>query len=275
MQVFISYKHENESFIKALKEHIQSAGFDVWIDKDLLRAGEDWRQEIDNAIKASFCLVVVMSPGAFESQYVTYEWAYALGIGLRVLPLVVTSTQLHPRMETIQYIDFTDHFAPPWDKLAQRLKEIAAGGVMVGARPPLYVVRAVEALESLKIEDREFALDALAESNHPAALAALVEATGHHLADVRQYAALLAAKQTGDPRIMPSLKELALSWDAERFPDWRFEEMRVAFSRVVQAAMWVARHGGAEGKQFTREFLERQKANLDDEERAQVSETLN
>ncbi|MBK8022107.1 MAG: TIR domain-containing protein [Chloroflexi bacterium] len=274
MQVFISYKHENDSFIKALKERIQGAGFDVWIDRDLLRAGEDWRQEIDNAIKASFCVVVVMSPGAFESQYVTYEWAYALGIGLRVLPVMVDGTKMHPRMETIQYIDFTDHFNPPWDRLIQRLREIAEGGLSLTARPPLYVVRAVEALESLKQADRVSALEALAESNHPAALQALVEAAGHHLADVRKYAALLAARQTGDRRILNALREQANDWDPEIYPDHRSEPLRTQFARVVQAATWIARHGGEEGKAYTRAFLERQSNNLNEEEQAFVVEAL-
>ncbi|MBL8132465.1 MAG: toll/interleukin-1 receptor domain-containing protein, partial [Anaerolineae bacterium] len=268
MQVFISYKHENDSFIKALKERIQAAGFDVWIDKDLLRVGEDWRQEIDNAIKASFCLIVVMSPGAFESPYVTYEWAYALGIGLRVLPVMVSATPMHPRMETIQYIDFTDHFSPPWDRLVARLREIADGGVSLAARPPLYVVRAVEALESLKVEDREFALDALSESSHPAALQALVEATGHHLADVRRYAALLAARQITEPRILPALREQAEAWDPEYYPDHRHEDMRIRFSRSAEAALLAGKFGDG-GKAITREFLARQAQNLDDEERAQ------
>lgn len=274
MQVFVSYKHENDSFIKQLKERILAAGFDVWIDKDLLRAGEDWRQEIDNAIKASFCLVVVMSPGAFESQYVTYEWAYALGIGLRVLPVMVTATQMHPRMETIQYIDFTDHFNPPWERLVQRIKEIADGGVSIAARPPLYVVRGVEALESLKHEEREAALDALAESNHPAALQALVEACQHHLVDVRRYAALLAARQVADPRIFPALRDLANSWDETRFPDWRSDEMRNEFSRVVEAAMLTAKQGGDAGKQFAREFLVKQERNMDDDERAYINNAI-
>ena len=48
--VFISYCHDDADFAQILKEQINGAGFSTW--KDLyLRAGDNWRFEIDEAIK--------------------------------------------------------------------------------------------------------------------------------------------------------------------------------------------------------------------------------
>jgi tetratricopeptide (TPR) repeat protein len=122
--LFVSYAHVDGKFLTILKEKLESAGFEVWYDKTFLSPGEDWRSEIDNAIRSSFGMVAVMSPAAFESKYVTYEWAYALGLGLKVVPILLEKTELHPRLSAIQYLDFTDHWSPPWDALITKLKQL-------------------------------------------------------------------------------------------------------------------------------------------------------
>ena len=42
----------------------------------------------------------------------TYEWAFALGSGVPVLPLLLNSAEadLHPRLRTLQYLDFSIDF---------------------------------------------------------------------------------------------------------------------------------------------------------------------
>jgi hypothetical protein len=62
-----------------------------------------------------------MTPEAKESEYVTYEWAYATGAGVKVVPLMVKTTQMHPRLESLQYLDFTNRRARPWDRLIEEL----------------------------------------------------------------------------------------------------------------------------------------------------------
>lgn len=105
--IFISYSRNDTNFADLLLKRLQEAGFEVWMDS-ILPVGTDWRQEIDQAIRQAFVLLVVVSPHAKASEYVTYEWAYALGSGIRVIPVVVEPTTLHPRLESVQHIDFSD-----------------------------------------------------------------------------------------------------------------------------------------------------------------------
>ena len=120
--VFISYKHEDGDFAENLTNRVHMAGFKTWVDDDKLRAGEDWRAEIDQAIKSAFALIVIMTPEAKASEYVTYEWSFAWGAGVKVIPVVLKSTPLHPRLETLQYLDFTNFTSRPWDKLIAVIK---------------------------------------------------------------------------------------------------------------------------------------------------------
>src|SRR4051812_48978118 len=94
-----------------------------------------------------------MSPDAFESKYVTYEWAFALGIGIKVVPLMLEQTKLHPRLDTLQYIPFDDHFSldQAWGKLLAELKQIeisykASPKTKTVDDAPLYVREAIDVL---------------------------------------------------------------------------------------------------------------------------------
>lgn len=121
--IFISYNQADYDFSEILHNKLEQSGFTVWRDMSGIRGGEDWRRAIDDAIKQAFALIVVMTPEAKASEYVTYEWAFAWGSGIKVIPLLLKHTQLHPRLESLQYLDFTNRHARPWDTLKELLGE--------------------------------------------------------------------------------------------------------------------------------------------------------
>lgn len=120
---FISHAKEDGDFAENLKGRLKEVGLDGWIDIDVLEAGVDWRKEIDEAILDSRALILVLSPDSKSSEYVTYEWAFALGSGLRIVPLMLRDTSIHPRLEIFQYLDFTNRRARPWDRLFVALQD--------------------------------------------------------------------------------------------------------------------------------------------------------
>lgn len=207
--VFVSYKHNEKEFADALIEQLQGAGFNVWLDTEQLRAGENWRESINHAIKDAFGMIVVITPDAKTSEFVTYEWAFAQGAGIKVIPLMLSPTKLHPQLEMLQYLDFTDRARPPWDKLIRRLTEIRGERqpLRTAADAPPAIKSAVAALDSHNAEERRSALRTLAQINHPAAYAAIVSAVQHPMRDVRVDAGFMLAKQTQykDPAAVPGL----------------------------------------------------------------------
>lgn len=65
------------------------------MDTKRLQAGEDWRQVIDEAIiKDAFALVVIMTPEAKASEYVTYEWSCTHGAGVPIIPIMLKTTSI-------------------------------------------------------------------------------------------------------------------------------------------------------------------------------------
>ena len=92
-------------------------------------AGEyEWGDGIDKSIRDSSALVLIVTDESKKSLNVTYEWIFALGAGLKVIPIKLKETDLHPRLREIHYHDFTNRMARPWYKLIADLKEICAKG---------------------------------------------------------------------------------------------------------------------------------------------------
>jgi TIR domain len=153
--VFVSYAREDKKFAQELTRRLRGSKRTPWQDLRNLLGGVNWQAAIDNALRNAEALVVVVSPHSTKSQYVTYEWAFALGAGVPVIPVICKRTTLHPRLLTIQYIDFTIRRGTPWVNLRKALPtrslpipvtpKIRAKFNIVGGKPEMqhgyYVIR--------------------------------------------------------------------------------------------------------------------------------------
>jgi hypothetical protein len=202
--IFISYAREDALFAKVVRGRLAEEGFATWLDLDRLRAGEDWSDEIDLAIRDSLALIALITPEAGASAYFAYEWAFAAGAGVKVIPLLLRPTvDLHPRLRSRQHFDFTDRAALPWLPLIEELRRVAAARqrttVPVPRDAPPVVQQAVAALDSLDPEQRGAAVESLGRMRHASATEALAGAARHPLPEVR-IAATREAGTTTDMR---------------------------------------------------------------------------
>jgi hypothetical protein len=60
--VMISYNSAQRPFAESLKERLRTAGFQVWIDREGIRAGTSWRQGFVDAARTCDAFVPVLSP---------------------------------------------------------------------------------------------------------------------------------------------------------------------------------------------------------------------
>jgi hypothetical protein len=121
--LFVSHSKDDGDFAELLKLKLEREGHTAWVDTDRLSPGLDWRLEIDEGIKNAKALIAIMSPPARTSEYVTYEWAFAWGCGKKLIPIMLRETTLHPRLATLQYLDFTNRLARPWMRLLEVLSD--------------------------------------------------------------------------------------------------------------------------------------------------------
>jgi HEAT repeat protein len=210
--IFVSYSHSDSDFVATMINVLEDAGITCWLDKKVLNAGDDWRAQIDQAIKDSIALVVVLTSDATKSQYVTYEWAFALGVGIRVIPLLRETVEMHPRLESLHYLDFREYSGHSWTSLVQSVQDAAhsvfTSSIHVPINAPPAVKQSVNALDSYDPKIREAAIESLSQTNHPTAHQALLDAVQHPIQDVRKMAAMKVSSLFQDKRCVPALIEL-------------------------------------------------------------------
>jgi hypothetical protein len=121
-KVFISYSSSDSDFAELAKLKLQERDIEIWLDQGELHPGDDWRDGIDEGLLSSDALIVLLSEKSSASAYVTFEWAYALGKGAKVIPVQLQKAETHPRLEALQYLDFTNPRVRPWDKLYEEIE---------------------------------------------------------------------------------------------------------------------------------------------------------
>jgi hypothetical protein len=122
--IFLSYSSQDYFFAEMLAFKLAPHDFIIWRDQGSILAGDDWRRSIEAGIRDCFAVVVALSSRSAESPYVTYEWAYALGMGKTVIPVKLSECKVHPKLEPTQHIDFSYPKLLPWEALIARLNGI-------------------------------------------------------------------------------------------------------------------------------------------------------
>jgi|GEM_PF-2566574 hypothetical protein len=207
---FISYKHDDamNSFIEVLKSKLEEAGLVWWID-DKLRPSEDWRQGIDNAIRTSFAVILIMTEEAKHSEYVTYEWAFGFGCNKPIVTLLLDDVNLHPRLESFQYLDFRNDNSR-WDELIVALRTFrnaGIGGLVIPEDAPAELKRAKDALEGFDDNNFIAAVQGIIKLTHPAASDVIEQLLAYREQHKRFLTADTIAKATGDLRALPVLEK--------------------------------------------------------------------
>lgn len=119
-RIFISYATEDVKSAEALYDELHSTGFNPWMDRRNLKAGQNWPRLIEAAIEASDFFIACMSTnsvrkrGGFQS-----EMRYALDIARRLpledsflIPIRFDECRLPARI--LRELEYIDMF-PAWD----------------------------------------------------------------------------------------------------------------------------------------------------------------
>jgi len=123
MKVFVSYHHNDIDFARLLASRLESRSIEVWLAATHLAFGMHWGEEIDRALYESWAVVVVLSNNTRGSEYVTYEWAFAMGMQKPIVPVLLTTDgSQHPKLANLHYINFSNKGAEPWAELTDYLK---------------------------------------------------------------------------------------------------------------------------------------------------------
>lgn len=216
---FVCYDPQDLHFAHAVRATVDRAGFSTWMDTTKIRRNCWWTQDVDQAIKESFGLLVIMTPEAAANTCATYEWGFALGAGVPVLPLMFKQMTLPAPLAVHHVFDFTEPQEYPWESLKQLLQEMIRTrvGYAIQHSPaktakaePLPSEEPSVPAEVTPTKERDMkervssTTDLADQTDNTAVRDTLTESLEHPMRDVRVQASLMLA-QYKEPRAVPVL----------------------------------------------------------------------
>ncbi|GAB1421114.1 hypothetical protein MASR2M15_12550 [Anaerolineales bacterium] len=133
-KLFISVASKDYNYGQQMRDQLTHAGYRPWLNPR--QGANQWTLEIDEAIKASDGIIVIVTPNMVASPDVTYEWAYAMGLEKPIINVIFNHANIHPKLAAQTFFDthsWTDirHF---WEYFLAELQKAIPAPV---AKPPL------------------------------------------------------------------------------------------------------------------------------------------
>lgn len=161
-KVFLSHSTKGDPDAAAMRRHLESEltarGWDVLVDEDGLRGGEEWRGVLYHWIADCDAAVVLMSDKALASAWVRREinlllWRRALGSPLTIVPaeLSPTADTGAPELKDLRELQFVPTAEPAMfaAAIAARLPDLSSPVVETSDRMRLWLVDVVSCLREV------------------------------------------------------------------------------------------------------------------------------
>lgn len=122
MDLFCSYARADSDFALKLAADMRSAGIGLWMDQLDIPIGARWDQSVENALRTSAGLLIVLSPASVASENVMDEVAFAIEQNKTILPVLYRSCEIPFRLRRLQYMDFTGDYDTALTKALRALR---------------------------------------------------------------------------------------------------------------------------------------------------------
>lgn len=111
--VFISYSSKDRDFVKKLAQYLKDKKLEVWIDWENIPIATNWRDEVNQGIRAAHTFLFVISPHSVWSEHCKWELDQARQCFRRVIPLCCDRNYPPQRLDTLglselSYVSFEE-----------------------------------------------------------------------------------------------------------------------------------------------------------------------
>jgi serine/threonine protein kinase len=116
LKVFICHAKEDKSAAKLLFNRLKKLGLSPWLDEKKLLPGQDWKLEIEKAVKGSDAIIICLSQNSVNKEgYVQKEITFALEIAqqkpegtIYLIPLRLEECDVPHRLQHWQWVNYYD-----------------------------------------------------------------------------------------------------------------------------------------------------------------------
>ncbi|VFN00747.1 MAG: TIR domain-containing protein [Candidatus Kentron sp. G] len=87
-KVFISHSYEDSPWVAEFASALKTSGVKAWSDAEIL-PGENWPKKIEEALRESSTLVMVLSQNNIQSRWMFFELGAAVADEKRIIPVLL------------------------------------------------------------------------------------------------------------------------------------------------------------------------------------------
>lgn len=118
--IFISYSSKDNVFANRLADDL--ARFTkVWIDREGIKAGVEWEDALEQAIRECGIFLIVVSPDSNRSEWVARETIRAEHLEKQRIPILLEG-ELPLRLLNVQYVDFRGNYEGGFTDLLESIQ---------------------------------------------------------------------------------------------------------------------------------------------------------
>lgn len=97
--VFISYSRRDKEVVETIVRQLEAAGIEVWLDREDIKAGKQWRKQIVEGIDTADAFVLNLSPTSAASDNVLKELNLAEeALDPFIVPVMLTEMKIPDEM---------------------------------------------------------------------------------------------------------------------------------------------------------------------------------
>ncbi len=116
--IFISYSHADKDFAQRLADGLRSRGIKIWLDEVSIEPGDNIVRSINEGIKASSHMLVVLSESSVQSNWVQEEWSAKYNeevnrSSIMVIPTIIDNLSpdlIPPTLAGKKYVNFQNDY---------------------------------------------------------------------------------------------------------------------------------------------------------------------
>ncbi|WP_295387992.1 toll/interleukin-1 receptor domain-containing protein [uncultured Thiodictyon sp.] len=86
--VFLAYSSKDRAWVEQFVSSLKASGVNSWFDIADIPLGEPWEQRLEDALRHSRTLVIILTPNSIRNRWTLVELGAALADGKRIIPVV-------------------------------------------------------------------------------------------------------------------------------------------------------------------------------------------
>jgi hypothetical protein len=125
--VFLSYSAHDRPWVRQFASALRAAGVKGWFDASDIKPGDRWQDRVEEALRQSRTLVMVLTADSVSRPWTFFELGAAVADGKRIVPVIAEDFDISALPPLVRQYQFVREHSPEdaARKVAQAVSEAA------------------------------------------------------------------------------------------------------------------------------------------------------